>query len=373
MSEKIKTYLSGLRNSIKPLLRNTSKNILLLSLICVIIVICLGVGLGLQKDKVLPSNPWSPSLYLTKPDNRLNFLANLDGKAYISISQHGYTTESQASYFPLYPLVIYLVNIIIHTPLYSALVVSWASLVGAVYFYIKIIKDYFKISDNIEALKGVALFLLYPTGVFLIASYTESLFGFLSLGAIFFALKKKYLLTGLFTLFVTATHINGLLILLLVLMILYEEHEKLINIVKTFFLGIIGIGSFMLFLKIKYNNALDFITQQRLVHGWFEQSILPKLLHINPLEYLFVALILLTTIYWWHRRKSFAIYSLIYLLIPVVGGTFGGFTRYTLMIFPLQFMIFDVLRNKSFGYALCLSSFAIGWGFFVLQFAGGFI
>jgi Gpi18-like mannosyltransferase len=265
------------------------------------------------------------------------------------------------------------VHEVVGSALYSALLVSWASLVGAAYFYIKIIKRFFKVDDNVEALKGLALFLLYPTGIFLIAAFTESLFAFVSLAAIYFALKRRYLLSGLFALFATAAHINGLLTLLFVLMILYEEREKLINIAQTFIIGGMGIVGYMIYLKVKFHHALEFITQQRKLHGWFQHTILSGLSHINPLEYLFALLIIITIIYWWPRRKSFAIYSGLYLLIPIIGGTIGGFTRYTLMVFPLQFMIFDVFRKKSFGYAIVLAILAIGWAFFTIGFSAGYI
>ena len=345
---------------------------LLLALLCSLVIICLTVGLGLQRDKITTPNSWAPSHYLSEPNNHLSFLASWDGRGYISIATNGYT-PGLANYFPLYPLLAHIVHEVVGSALYSALLVSWASLVGAAYFYIKIIKRFFKVDDNVEALKGLALFLLYPTGIFLIAAFTESLFAFVSLAAIYFALKRRYLLSGLFALFATAAHINGLLTLLFVLMILYEEREKLINIAQTFIIGGMGIVGYMIYLKVKFHHALEFITQQRKLHGWFQHTILSGLSHINPLEYLFALLIIITIIYWWPRRKSFAIYSGLYLLIPIIGGTIGGFTRYTLMVFPLQFMIFDVFRKKSFGYAIVLAILAIGWAFFTIGFSAGYI
>jgi hypothetical protein len=85
--------------------------------------------------------------------------------------------------------------------------------------------------------------------------------------------------------------------------------------------------------------------------------------------------ILWTTIYWWKRRKSFAVYSGLYLLIPLVGGQFGGYPRYTLMVFPLQFMLFDYFRDKKFALmpSVVLIFFAIGWAYILLQFAAGYV
>jgi Gpi18-like mannosyltransferase len=260
----------------------------LLALLSVAIIVCLTVGLGLQRDKITIPNPWTPAHYLSEPNNHLSFLASWDGRGYISIATNGYS-PGLTNYFPLYPLLTHIVHTVIGSGLYSALLVSWASLVGAAYFYIKIIKKYFKVNDNIEALKGLALFLLYPTGIFLIAAYTESVFAFVSLAAIYFALKRRYLLTGVFALLATASHINGLLTLALVLMILYEEHEKLINIFKTLIIGLLGIVGYMIYLRVKFHNALEFVTQQRKLHGWLQHSLFSELSHINLLEYLLVA------------------------------------------------------------------------------------
>lgn len=367
-----KTRTNNFLKKLNPVSKYISKNALLLAIVSVLIIVCLTIGLGLQRDKVTTPNPWTPSHYLAEPNNHLSFLANWDGKGYLSIAQHGYT-PALTNYFPLYPLLTHLVNGIISSPLYSGLLVSWASLIGAVYFYIKIIKRYFNIGDNVEALKGIAIFLLYPTGIFLIASYTESVFAFVSLAAIYSALKKRYLLSGLFALLATAAHINGLLTLLLVALILYEEREKFLNIFQTLVIGSLGIIGYMIYLKVKFNNAIDFVTQQRATHDWLQHTLLPELAHINPLEYFFVLLIILSAIYWWPRRKSFAIYSALYLLIPIIGGTFGGFTRYSLMVFPLQFMIFDIFRKKSLGYGLVLAILAIGWAYFTIGFSGGYI
>lgn len=353
------------------LLNYIYKHELLLSIIVVIVMVTITIGLGIQRNHIVPINSWTPSHYYGEPNNRLSFLANWDGGGYISIAKHGYSS-GLTNLFPLYPLLIHIINKILSSPLISGLLISWFSLIGAIYFYIKIIKNYFNIQDNLEALRGVLIFLLYPSAIFLIANYTESLFAFLSLGAIYFALKHKYLYSGLFCLFATATHINGLFTLLLVLLILFEEKEKLINIAKTFLIGIMGIIGYMIFLKVKFKNALEFLSQQKAHHGWLQHTIIPVLAHINPIEYLFILLIIISIIYWWPRRKSFAIYSFLFLLIPIAGGTFGGFTRYTLMIFPLQLMIFKLTQKKVLVFGLCLALITIGWTYFALQFIGGF-
>jgi hypothetical protein len=97
------------RNSFLKRLRSWWEYVLahefLLSLVCVLVIVCLTVGLGLQKDKITLPNPWVPSHYLSEPANHLSFLANWDAKGYISIAKNGYT-PGLTNYFPLYPILI---------------------------------------------------------------------------------------------------------------------------------------------------------------------------------------------------------------------------------------------------------------------------
>lgn len=362
-----------LKKRFENLIRYISKNDFALAFVSVAIIVVLAVGLGLQNNKNVPVNSWAPAHYHQEPNNHLSFLANWDGIGYISIAQHGYSSLSLTNYFPLYPLLIRIVHQIVSSELYSSLIVSWFAFAGALYFYLKIIKKYFRISDSSGALRAALFFLLFPTGIFLVASYTESLFAFLSLGAIYYSLTRRYLLSGIFLLFDTATHVNGLFVLILVLGLLYEEKERILNIIKTFLLGILGILGYMFYLTIKFRDPLEFVKQQSALHGWLKHSFFSLLGTVSPLQYVFVLGILISAIYWWPRKKSFSIYSFLYILIPLIGGSFGSFARYSLMVFPLQFMIYEKTIKNPFAYSLCLAAFSIGWAYFTLQFTGGYV
>jgi Gpi18-like mannosyltransferase len=254
----------------------------------------------------------------------------------------------------------------------DGLFISWACLVGAIYYYLKIIKLYFKISDNTEALKAVLLFVIFPSGIYLLSVYTESLFALLALGAIYYALQRKYVKAGLLAMLSTATHITGMFLLLLVVLILIEEREKIRNVFITLVVGSLGLISYMTYLLIRYHNPFEFINAQT-DHHWLQNALISKLSSFGMVDYALAIIIIITTVYWWKRRKSFAIYSGLFLLIPLIGGQFGGYPRYTLMVFPLQFMLFEHFRNKKFAYTLILIFFAMGWTYLTLQFAAGYI
>ena len=97
------------------------------------------------------------------------------------------------------------------------------------------------------------------------------------------------------------------------------------------------------------------------------------LFHSNLLNnILFLVLILVSGIYWWSRNKSFAIYSLLFLLIPILGKQFGGFSRYVLMDFPIQLMLYGYFRKRKFGYSVCICLTTVLWAYFLFQFAGGY-
>jgi Gpi18-like mannosyltransferase len=370
----ISKTIEPLRAKFNQFYKYTIKHEWLLALILVVCVVIIGSFMGIENNKIVTLNPIQLVHYSLEPSNRLSFLANWDGVRYIQVAMHGYNTAFLTGFFPLYPLLIFLLDKIIGSFLLSALIISWACLFGAVYYYLKIIKLYFKVTDNIDALKATLLFVLFPSGVYLLAAYTESLFALLSLAAIYYALQKKYIKTAILAMLSTATHINGVFLVLLVAMILYEEKEKIRNIFITLVVGGLGLAVYMVHLWIKYHNPFEFITAQK-DHHWLQGSILTKIGDFGAIDYLLALAILWTTIYWWKRRKSFAVYSGLYLLIPLVGGQFGGYPRYTLMVFPLQFMLFDYFRDKKFALmpSVVLIFFAIGWAYILLQFAAGYV
>ncbi len=354
-------------------LRRLNKNTLLLAIVITAGLLILTVGLGWYNNKVVLSTTNPIARYTLEPNNPLSFMSNWDGPNYISISKSGYVNKSLASFFPLYPLLILLFNIVIKSPLDSALLVSWLSLVGAIYFYIKILRRIFNVSSNISALKGLAFFVLFPTAIFLVATYTESLFALLSLAAIYFALNKKYLAVGVFSFLGCLTHLDGLFVVILACLILLEEKVEKIKAGLAFLIGFLGLAAYGIFLDIKFKSPLAFIIAQQKSHGWLNLHYSELFQSVNFFNIVFIILLILAIIYWWQRRRSFSYYSILFLLIPLIGNQFGGFNRYMLVAFPVQFMAYDYFKNKNVSYAYLLAFMAIIWTYFTLQYTGGYI
>jgi len=299
-------------------------------------------------------------------------MANWDAVDYISIARHGYTSLFWVNWFPLYPILIHALDYVVPSPLLSGFFIAWASLVGAIYLYIKIVRRLFQVKTVFEPLRAVVFFVLFPTGVFLIAPFTESLYAMLSLGAIYYALRHRYLLAGLFCLFATATHVTGMAVVILVGLILLEEKVGWRKAALSCLIGSLGLVAYMVYLQYNFHDPLVFLKTQTIYHSWTSNGYANLVTSLRASNLIFIILSIITAVYWWGRRKSFAIYSLLFLLIPLVGKQYGGFDRYVLMAFPMQLMFYAYFRTRK-SYMIVVVLFAMAWTYHLLEYGGGYI
>jgi len=365
-----------MKNIIKSKFINIKKlitdNDYLLALLVGLIVLLSGTFFGWYNNKVVPLNTDSYARYTLEAGNKLSYMSNWDGPNYIHIATHGYTSSSLTNFFPLYPLLVHGVNQIVSSPLYSALIVSWVAFLFAVFFFIKIIKLIFKDINYTEKIRALLLFIFFPTAVFFIATYTESLLAALALGAIYFTLKKRFYLASVLTIFSSATHLTGEFVVLLIMMMSWENRHSIKRFLSVGVVGSLGLLSYAIYLDEKFHKPLLFISSQE-KHGWIHSSYLQLLNSIDLFNIIFIILLLLSAVYWWSRKRSFSVYSLLFLLIPILGREFGGFNRYILMAFPVQLMFYGYLKKRPALYPIVLALFVITWTYFLLQYAGGYV
>ncbi len=346
---------------------------ILIAVIATVSVIVIGFAAGKANDRVTTIARYPGFHYTVEPHNPLSYMASWDAVDYISIARHGYSSFFWVNWFPLYPTAIRLLDHLSPSVLISALIVSWASLVGAIYFYIKIVRRLFNVKDSWEPIRAVLFFVLFPTGVFLIAPFSESLFAFLSLGAIYFALQKRYLWAAILAMGSTATHITGVFVVALIGLILLEEHGQPKKIIMTMAGGSLGLIAYMTYLYAKYHKPLGFISTQRTYHEWTSKGWSNLITSASLLTIASIIAVVVSAIYWWNKRRSFSLYSLLFLSIPIIGHQYGGFNRYILMAFPIPLMFYGYLRNKSLLYSLGASVAGMLWMYVVLQYAAGYI
>ena len=348
------------------------QNDLVLAAIIAAVVIIVGVGLGWENNKVVPVNPAATAHYRQEKTNKLTFMVNWDGPIYLNIAENGYAHKNQANFFPLYPLVVRVVHYVVRSWVYSTLAVSWACFVGATLFYIKIIKRLYSPAGTHEALRAAIFFVLFPTGIFLLSAYTESLFALLALGAIYFALQKCYIPAAFMAALSSATHVNGVFVAALVGMILLEEGARFLKATAVAAAGVLGLVGYMIYQLDRFHSPLAFLHAQQ-KHSWLNFGPVHLIGELATLNGLFMLLIIASAVYWWPKRRSFSIYSLFYVLILFVGGkNFSGVGRYALMVFPLQFMAYEYLRDKQLRYTAAVIVTSVLWTFFALRYMGGY-
>jgi len=177
----------------------------------------------------------------------------------------------------------------------------------------------------------------------------------------------------MFAILAGLTHITALFLLVLLALILIDQKVKIKKVLIFGVLSSLGIITYMSLLFSKFNDPLAFITAQR-SHGWLHLhgNYLTNIANnFNLINLIFIILLVLSVIYWWRKKWIFSVYSGLFLLIPL-AGEFGGFDRYTLVAFPVQFMIYDKLKDKSLAYTLVIAFFSIIWAYTVMQYSGGY-
>lgn len=348
------------------------RNDLLVAVLITIAAVSIGVGLGWENSKLVPANPSASAHYLQEPGNPLSFLSNWDGPIYLSLAEHGYAGTGQTNFFPLYPLTTHIMHFVIPSLLWSGLLVSWLCCAGAVYFYLKCIKQLYKGADMAERVRAALFFVLFPTGIFILATYTESMFALFALGAVYFALARRWLPAAVCSALAAATHGNGLFVIFLVGLIMLEAHQRLRRIAAQVAIGCLGLLAYMVFLLLHSHNALAFVAAQS-SHSTVHVNVLHILSNIAARNGIFFLLMVAACFYWWRKRKSFALYTLLYVCIIFLGGRgLSGMGRYALMAFPAQWMLYDYFRNKQLGYTIAVVLCGIGWAYLMLQYAGGY-
>lgn len=298
-----------------------------------------------------------------------NFLlypwGNFDGVYYLFIAKAGYTVDN-AGFFPLYPLLIRIFSLGESSiQFYVGLILSSLFFVISLIYFYKLLKIDYKTDLTFLPILYI---LIFPTSFFFASIYTESLFFLLLILSFYFARKKKWFLSSLFGILLTATRIVGIAVWPALILEFYLQNKKILSkkAVPLIFVPL-GLLAFSVFNLINLGNALQFIkVQGNLLNNravgeivLFPQTIFRyfKILTvISPSVYewkvallelsSFVFASLLLYVAWRKKvRLSYLLFAVIALLIPASTGTFTGLPRYILPLFPM-FIALALIKNK---------------------------
>jgi len=281
--------------------------------------------------------------------------ARWDSFWYLDIAQNGYIFKgveklSNIVFFPLYPLLIRTASFLVGGNLiFAGWILSIIFLLLALIYFSKLVREF---HNEVNSQLPLFFLLIFPTAFFLNTIYTESLFLFLSVAAFYYALKKNFVLAGIFGFFASLTRITGVLLFIPLIWEYFKNYKfdrpfnkKLLSI----FLVPFGTFSFFLFHYFKFG---DFFLFLRVESWWGRAFNLNKdhfLLLTHPatvnlfVDILFVIFAVVATYFVFKKlRISYGLYMVATLLIALSTGTFMSIGRYILVLFPIYILMASV-------------------------------
>jgi hypothetical protein len=299
-----------------------------------------------------------------------------DAGWYLHIAEHGYGSEESVqrsiAFYPLYPWLIRLAyGVVHHYPVAALAVSNLSSILGGVMFYALARLEF----TPCVALWSLVALLLFPTGYFFHAGYSEGLFLPLSAGAFYAARRRHWPLAGLLGAGAALTRTPGLLLLPALGVEWYAQQQgerKAWS--QVVWLGVILLG-WLCYLLINlevYGTPLAFLSAQEkywqvtldwpwvsLEKAWMRTRLLLQLVNgheafIHGGAHLGAVALLLISIVWgrYRLRASYTVF-LVLVTLQVTSLHFLLSTpRLMLSGFPLFLML---------GYAAQYPSLRLAW------------
>lgn len=306
-------------------------------------------------------------------------LVQYDGFQYTHIAQDGYTNATYTAFLPLYPLTIRAVAQVARVSVsYAGLIVSWLALcASAVVIYQWAKLELTGRGYKLSPWSVLGLMAAFPTALFFVLPYTESLFLLFNIGALFLFRKKHYIYAGLVAALASATRFQGiLLVVYFAANFLFAQKprdwKKLIPVA----LGVLGLVAYMVWLSVsKYHDPLSFMAAEK-SWGRLDGNLIVNLIHsMRPLYlwYLPVAIVGLWSV-WRYLGWAYFIYSLAFFLMPISTGNLQSINRYLVSLVPM-FLGLAIFAQDTVPKPMRLlyvgsSVFLLGWS--VLLFANGY-
>lgn len=326
-------------------------------------------------------------------DHLLQMWANFDGPRYLQLAQIGQIERWDSLLLTLFPLYPWLIGIfsLIFSPLVSSLLISNICLVISLILLYKLVKMDF---DSKVAKMSLLLLLIFPTSFVLGSVYTESLFLLLSIGSIYLMRQNRFMCAGVLVSLAGLTRFLGVA-LIPVLLIEYIQAVKS-NKLKLFgpqFAGVIiaplGLISYLYFQYVRIGDPLFLLNSYSdfMLSSGFEKFILPHQVFYRYLKmfifsgnrldpfYFTVVLELVVVVLSFalsvlalkYTRKSYAVFSLLILFIPMFSGTFHSLPRIVLVAFPIFIMAAKFISRVSLRFQQIIFTFLLLVGFICIS------
>ncbi len=305
------------------------------------------------------------------PQILLNFWNYWDSGWYLSIAKNGYTGVN-ASFFPLYPLLIKVFSYIFGFR-FSAYFINCLALFGALLGLYKLtLFDYGKKDISWRA---ITYLLIFPTAIFLTAYYNESLFLFLTIWAFYWSRKGNWKYAAFFSFFAGLTRLEGAVIFIYFIFEYLKQGEyKIKNIKKDslFCLApLIGLSIYSIYLYFKFGDPFYFL---KVIDNWDKKFIYPWESFANYI-FVFLNFQIATTPYYLSRvidlifmfldlilgcvvmlsqRLSYGIYVLCSILMVSFTSDLSATNRKSLLLFPILILLAKLGKNPVVNFTILI-------------------
>jgi hypothetical protein len=274
-----------------------------------------------------------------------------DSYWYLDIAKNGYYLRGEKEianvvFFPLYPLLVRLAGPVAGGNLVLAgWMLSCLFLVLAVVMLTRLSQEF---HPGVDPTLPAAFLLAFPAAFFLNAVYSESLFLFLSLATVFWALRRNFMIASVWAALASATRVAGVF-LFVVLFIEFVQangwRAVLTRRVWPLALAPLGALAFCTYHWIAFGDFFLYLKVQSFFGRDFDMEAGDFLVRNNPdlantvldLAYTAVA-ILLGVIALRRVRLSYGVYMLVSLAIALSSGSVLGVARYSMVLFPIYFI-----------------------------------
>jgi hypothetical protein len=272
-----------------------------------------------------------------------------DAAWYLDIAEKGYYLrgdgkQANVVFFPLYPLLVRLMGYLTGGNLVLAgWIVSSVFLALAVAMLTRLTQEF---HPDIDPSRPALFLLVFPTAFYLNAVYSESMFLFLSLTVVFFALKRKFVLAGVCAALASATRVAGVFLFVVLIVEFVQAYGwRALFTLRAWPLALapVGIIAFFLHHWVVFGDFFLYLTVQKTFGRDFQSDLQeylvirnnPDLAHtLLDLTYTLLAIVF-AFITLKRFRLSYGLYMLVSLAVALSTGTALGIARYAMVMFPI--------------------------------------
>jgi membrane protein CcdC involved in cytochrome C biogenesis len=278
--------------------------------------------------------------------NALAVWQRFDTNWYLKIAQRGYSADDgSAVYFPLYPMLIRVVGLMVRDDLLAAIIVANLALIGALVLLYRLSVD---VSDEPATRRTIVYLLLFPAGFFLFAAYTESLFLFCTLGAFFFARQNRWYVATLLAVLAALTRLQGVLLIVPLAWLWWQRRGVQKSPFTFYVLFLIPLATliFLSFTNLSLINSYTGELHARFVLPWENLGTAVAWVFAGKASFIDVTNLVITLgfgamliVVWQTLPREYALYAGLMFLTPLFRMTtmqpLVSMIRYVVVLFPV--------------------------------------